>query len=58
MANRKKYNEKIRMLEVQRKRRLRKKLKRQKMLAGRKREQQNQPAAQPQYAAPQQMAQE
>jgi len=58
MANRKKYNEKIRMMEVQRKRRLRKKLKRQKMLAGRRREQLMQPPVQPQAPSQQPLVQE
>jgi hypothetical protein len=41
MSNRKKYNEKLRMIEVQRKRRLKKKLKRQKKLFNRKKDQEN-----------------
>ncbi len=41
MSNRKKYNEKLIMLEVQRKRRLRKKLKRQKKLFNIKKDQEN-----------------
>ncbi len=38
MANRKKYNEKLIKLEIQRKKRLKKKLKRQKVLAGRRKD--------------------
>lgn len=42
MANRKKYDEKLKKIEIQRKRKLRKKLKRKKILAGRKKQMLNQ----------------
>lgn len=43
MSNRKKYNEKLRKIEVLRKRRLKKKLRRNKILAGRRKNEMNQP---------------